>query len=70
VRNANADFAAKLERIKTKIHYLDLDEEFRHRSLTKLQLTEGVDDGHWNPFGHRMVAEILESFLSTEGLLR
>lgn len=69
VLSADADFHANLARIRSRIHYLDLDQEFSRRSLTKPQLTQGVDDGHWNPDGHRIVAEILESFLDSQSLL-
>ena len=69
VQAADVDFHLKLARIQNKIHYLDLDEEFRKRSLARPELTEGVEDGHWNAFGHRRVAEILRGFLSEQSLL-
>lgn len=69
VQAADFDFRAKLERIIDQLHYLDLDKEFESRSLNRLALTEGVDDGHWNAFGHRKVADILREFLSQQSLL-
>ena len=50
--------------------FLDLDAAFRQRSLTKEQLTHGVEDGHWNPAGHRVVAEILHQFLLERSILK
>ncbi len=70
VRQANMDFEQKLDRIRESFFYLDLDEAFQDRSLTFTQLTEGVDDGHWNVFGHRMVAEVLRDFLSRKSLVQ
>lgn len=69
VQNANADFEGKLERIRQSILYLDLDDEFEKRGLTFTLLTEGIDDGHWNRYGHRMVAQILGEFLSKTSLV-
>ena len=69
VRTAYADFKSKLERIPPRMLYLDLDEVFVEYGFSKPQLTEEVDDGHWNPFGHRMTAEILQDFLAGAGLL-
>ena len=70
VLGANSDFESKLDRIRESLHYLDLDGEFQKRGLTFTQLTQGVDDGHWNVFGHRMVADILREFLSVNSLFR
>ena len=70
VRQANLDFERKLQRIQAQLHYLDLDAEFQKQGLSFTQLTEGVDDGHWNAFGHRMVADILRQFLSVKSLVR
>jgi len=66
---ANADFEAKLDRIRSSIHYLDLDHEFRTRALSFAELTEGVDDGHWNAHGHGIVADILHEYLLTSSLV-
>ena len=51
-------------------HYLDLDAEFEKRSATVEQLTKGIADGHWNPYGHETVAEILHDFLQAQSLLK
>lgn len=69
VKKVDADFRSKLKKIESRIEYLDLDAAFDERGFTRQQLTEGVDDGHWNPFGHRMTAEILQDFLSSKELL-
>ena len=70
VRQANQDFEAKLDRIRDSIRYLDLDAEFQKHGLSFTQLTEGVDDGHWNVFGHQMVADILREFLAANSLIQ
>jgi len=69
VRQVEAGFHSKLAAIKNKIHYLDLDKAFSAQGFTGKQLTEGIEDGHWNIFGHRMVADILQKFLSEKSLL-
>ncbi len=69
VRKAEALFHGHLTKIKTKLRYLDLDEEFALRSFTAQQLTEGIEDGHWNVLGHRIVADILLKFLTEQLLL-
>ena len=70
VQQANTDFEQKLNRIRGSLHYLDLDHEFRKHGLSFTQLTEGVDDGHWNVFGHQYVADILREFLSVHSLIQ
>ncbi|MCA9178542.1 MAG: SGNH/GDSL hydrolase family protein [Planctomycetales bacterium] len=51
------------------LHYLDLDDSFRDRSITREELVEGNYDGHWNARGHALVAEILQEFLADRELL-
>lgn len=51
------------------LFYLDLDEKFLERKITRDQLVVGNDDGHWNAFGHQVTAEILREFLFENGLL-
>ena len=52
-----------------EIHYLDLDEEFQRRNLTRQALLGGNNDGHWNRFGHEQTARILYEHLNDQGLL-
>jgi lysophospholipase L1-like esterase len=72
VQKTNAFFEQQLQtfamKFATNLHYLDLDKKFE--PYTRAQLTEGVDDGHWNPFGHAVVAEVLEDYLTESGLLK
>ena len=49
--------------------FVDLDQEFIDHGVTLEQLLNGNHDDHWNAFGHRLVAEILELQLQTHGLL-
>ncbi len=69
VRKAEALFHAHLAKIQSKLHYFDLDKAFSSKSFTAKQLTEGIEDGHWNVLGHRVVADLLRSFLTTQSLL-
>ena len=47
----------------SNITVLDLDAQFVAREVSFTELMEGNHDGHWNAWGHRQVAEILERFL-------
>ena len=49
--------------------YFDLDGRFREQGIAAEPLLAGNDDGHWNAFGHRKTAELLEEFLSQQGLV-
>ena len=64
-----ADIVERISRLKDKALYLDLDDAFDNRSITPEQLVAGNDDGHWNAFGHRIVAAIVQEFLESESLL-
>lgn len=68
-RNLERQFVVRKDQLEPPVRYLDLDDAFAQHSLDVRQLTEGVDDGHWNAFGHRKVAELLQEFLSNEQLL-
>jgi lysophospholipase L1-like esterase len=57
------NFVRALTAAQLELAYLDLDEEFRRRDLDARALLEGNDDGHWNAYGHRQVAEILREYL-------
>ena len=61
-------FEQLLQGLLPEVPYLDLDEAFLERSITTEQLRVGNDDGHWNAEGHRITAEILDTFLSDKGL--
>ncbi len=54
---------------RKSIHLLDLDAEFERRGFALTELTHGNHDGHWNPFGHREVGNILHAFLIEQGLV-
>lgn len=64
----SSEFESKVQQIPG-IHYLDLDDAFAARRLSKKTLTEGTGDYHWNNVGHRHVATILSEFLQQERLL-
>ena len=49
--------------------YLDLDDEFDRRGISKEQLLKGNDDGHWNAYGHAQTAKIVKEFFEAEKLL-
>ena len=63
------DFKQAIDAAVLPLTYLDLDRGFRDRGLETQALLEGNDDGHWNAFGHRQVAAILQEFLQQQGLL-
>lgn len=48
------------------LHFLDLDQAFLHRLISKQQLLVGNDDGHWNAFGHRVTAEVLAQYITEQ----
>jgi len=52
----------------TGVEYLDLDEHFIARDVSKRELLHGNVDGHWNEFGHRHVANILYDYLMETGM--
>ena len=63
-------FAQMVSRL-SNVRYLDLDAQFRARSLGEAQLTDTTikSDGHWDARGHAVVAEVLKAFLGSQGLL-
>lgn len=76
LKSESADWQAKdkvfTEGIRAKessLLFVDLDQEFANRSISRAELLEGNDDGHWNAFGHRKVAQILYEFMAGRGLL-
>ncbi len=62
-------FESKFDRLRDRVPYLDLDEEFQKRKLRTKFLVAGNEDNHWNDFGHEQVAVILGEFLDQHGLL-
>ena len=69
LQKIDALFHQRFERLNQQVRYLDLDAEFRDRSMSLHDLVSGNDDGHWNADAHRLVAEILHGFLIDEDLL-
>ncbi len=63
-------FEAEFARLRKRIGYLDLDEEFRKRKIETKYLVAGNEDNHWNDFGHQQVAAILGEFLEQQGWLK
>lgn len=63
-----ADLENRLEQ-HPEINYLDLDDAFKQRRLTRQALLEGNNDGHWNAFGHEQTARILYEYLYDQQLL-
>ena len=49
--------------------YLDWDRKFQERSIPRDDILTGNDDGHWNPYGHQITAEMLFQFLMESGLI-
>ncbi|MEM7384112.1 MAG: hypothetical protein AAF514_04130, partial [Verrucomicrobiota bacterium] len=70
VRKAEAAFHNRFARLQNEVGYLDLDKAFAQQGFTARQLTEGIEDGHWNIFGHRIVADILRRYLKEQSLLK
>jgi lysophospholipase L1-like esterase len=68
-RQWNARLAAALAQ-HADIAYLDLDQQFAARSLSKPELVGGNDHGHWNTYGHRVTATILHGFLVDAHLVK
>ena len=62
-------FESKFDRLRDRVPYLDLDEEFQKRKLRTKFLVAGNEDNHWNDFGHEQVGVILGEFLEQHGLL-
>lgn len=44
--------------------YLDLDHECESRGYSFFKMIEGNDDGHWNAYGHKLVADMLHDYLA------
>jgi len=59
-------FEAKLSRLRDRVAYLDLDEEFQERKIRTKFLVAGNEDNHWNDFGHEQVGVILGEFLDRQ----
>ena len=68
-RDLQRQFEAARVKANLPMHYLDLDDVFQAKEITANALLVGNDDGHWNAYGHRQVAEILQQFLVDQGLL-
>ena len=51
-------------RSQPNTRYLDLDRECEARGHSYFKMIEGNDDGHWNAYGHKLVAEMLHDFLT------
>ena len=62
-------FESKFARLRDRVPYLDLDEEFQKRKLRTKFLVAGNEDNHWNDFGHEQVGVILGEFLEQHGWL-
>ena len=63
LREVDEMFEAKLARVRDRVAYLDLDEEFQKRKIRTKFLIAGNEDNHWNDFGHEQVGMILGEFL-------
>ena len=57
------DFAAGVEQQVEGAVLFDLDAECFKRELSFFKMVEGNIDGHWNAFGHKLVAEMLHDFI-------
>ncbi len=58
------EFERLLQQHVPDVPYCDVDAAFAKLSISKEQLIEGNDDGHWNAFGHQVVADVLEKFIN------
>ena len=63
-------FVQAKDQAALQLSYLDLDRAFRERKLDTPSLLKGNDDGHWNAYGHKQVAILLQEFLQQQGLLK
>lgn len=64
-------FESALQKAQLGAEYVDLDELFAAQGLDSAKLTNGNNDGHWNAFGHGVVAkslmETLDAFSVSDG---
>ncbi len=68
--NLERGFVQAKDQAALQLSYLDLDRAFRERKLDTPSLLEGNDDGHWNAYGHKQVAILLQEFLQQQDLLK
>ena len=50
-----------------RVTYIDLDRVYRDRQVTPMEILVGNNDGHWNPYGHWLTADVLLNSLSDSG---
>lgn len=69
MRDWDKEISTRMADDAASIFYLDLDKRFADGGISREQLLEGNDDGHWNAFGHEQVGEIMFEFMNKQGLL-
>ncbi|MEO1994439.1 MAG: hypothetical protein ABGZ17_04110, partial [Planctomycetaceae bacterium] len=50
-----------------RVTYVDLDQIYRERKVAPMEILVGNNDGHWNPYGHWLTADVLLNSLVESG---
>ncbi|WP_404307318.1 SGNH/GDSL hydrolase family protein [Neorhodopirellula lusitana] len=66
----DAQFTVAMADQAPTVFFLDLDRAFVEAGISREQLTEGNDDGHWNAFGHQQTSDILLQFMNEKDLIK